>query len=151
MDINNDISSIISDALMDIITIVSGFSLEVLSEERDDEFYDMTGVMIIYGDINGVFFVSANEADMRLFCSYMTGVPIEDIKKEDYIDAMSEFANMTAGSAKLRLGNSEYIFTLSSPYILESKEMSISTKKKVSVLSTTFGKSDIKIKMKLVY
>jgi len=147
----DELSAVFTESFLEVISTSAGIKLDAISSESDTEFCTMTAAICLNGRKPGMLFISANESTAKILCSYMTGVPIEDVTKEDSIDAMCEFANMTAGNAKLRLGNSEFLFTLSPPFILESKEMSITTKKKIHVISTTFGKSDIKIKTKLVY
>ena len=150
MDIDK-LDLVFSDVLTEIVSIVSGFSLEVLSQEEENNFEDMTGVMCLNGKKCGILFISANEDIMRILCSYMTAIPQPEIKKEDMEDALCELVNMTAGSAKLRLSASDYAFNLSSPYVIKGQNMLIVPKNKTHVISKVLGNEEITIKLKVVY
>ena len=151
MDIENKLGSIFSDVLMEIITTVSGFSLDVLSEETDVDFEEMTGVMSLNGKKNGILFITAKETDMRQLCSYIIGVVQDEITKEDVEDSLCELVNMTAGSVKLRLSGSDYLFNLSSPFLLKGQSMNIKCKNKTRIISKTLGNGEISVKLKVVY
>jgi len=147
----DELSTIFADSFLEVISTSTGIMLDVVSSENDFEFFNMTSVICLNGSKQGMLFVSAKDSIAKILCSRMTGISEDDVTDEDCIDAMCEFANMTAGNAKLRLGNSEYLFTLSSPFIIEGNEMSITTKKKVRVISKTFGNGELEVKMKLMY
>jgi len=151
MDPRVDIGFVFADALLEVISTVSGFSLEETDQEPDVNFNDMTAVMNFYGEMSGMLFVSSNKPDMRAICSYMIGVPIEDVTDSDIEDALCELANMTAGNAKLRFGHAENVFTLTPPFLIKGKTMSISAKSKTHVVSRTLGNGDISVKLKIVY
>ena len=145
-----ELDAVFIDAFSEVISTSTGVALELISSESDPGFFDVTAGINLSGNKQGMLFISAAHDTALTLCSYMTGVMKEDATEEDIIDAMCEFANMTAGNAKLRLGNSEFLFSLSSPFVIEGKEMSITTKRKVHVLSTTFSCNDFSIKMKLI-
>jgi len=151
MDIENKLGSIFSDVLMEIIATISGFSLNVLSEETDVDFEEMTGVMSLNGKKNGILFITAKETDMRQLCSYIIGVVQDEITKEDVEDSLCELVNMTAGSVKLRLSGSDYLFNLSSPFLLKGQSMNIKCKNKTRIISKTLGNGEISVKLKVVY
>ena len=150
MDRNIDAAVIFTSALTEVISTVSGFSLEVLSQEPDNGFDAITGVMNLHGNLSGILFVSSSEADMRTICASMIGVPLPEIKNEDAEDALCELTNMTAGSAKLRFGYTEDAFSLSPPFIIRGKEMTLATKGKTQVVARTIGNGDITVKLKVV-
>jgi len=139
------------DAFTEVISTSTGVKLDVISSSNESSLEDYNGVISLSGSKPGMLFISAGYDDSVILCSKMTGVLKEEITKDDIIDTLCEFANMTAGNTKLRLGNSEYMYTLSSPFFLEGKDISIITKKKVRVVSTVFGNDAVTIKMKLVY
>jgi len=137
--------------LFEVVSTSTGVKFDVVSSACEYDFFEMTSAICLNGSKPGMLFVSADYSTTSVLCSSMTGVPIEEVTKEDCVDALCEFVNMTAGNAKLRLGNSEYLFTLTSPFVLEGKDMTIFTKKKVHVLSTVFASDDLTLKMKVVY
>jgi len=147
----DELSTIFVDSFLEVISTSTGINLDVISSESDTEFSNMTAVICLSGSKPGMLFISADADTAKALCSYMIGVSKDSVTQEDCIDAMCEFANMTAGNAKLRLGNSEFLFTLSSPFIIEGKEMFMTAKKKVHVISTSFGSNELNIKMKLMY
>ena len=151
MDINHDLGSIFSDALTEVISTISSFSVKLLSQEKDNDFEDITGIMSLNGEKIGTFFVSAKELDMRLLCSYMIGVHRAEVTKDDIEDIVCELVNMTAGSVRLRLAGTDYAFDLSQPYVVKGINMSIVTKKKTRLISRTIGNDEISVKLKVIY
>ena len=151
MDIDKELSVIFSEVLKEIIATFSGFSLDIMSNEADNDFDEMTGVMSLNGEKNGILFLSAKEKDIRSLCSYIIGADNDEITGEDIEDTLCELVNMTAGSAKLRLSGSDYVFNLSAPFILKGQNMRVVGKKKTRVISNTLGNDEITIKVKVVY
>ena len=145
---------IFADALTEVIFKLTGFSFEALpvKSEHDVEFDGMIGGMSLRGDKkSGLIFISAGEYDLKILCSYMTGVPKDAVTKDDIGDALCELVNMTAGNAKLRLGDTDYMFSLSSPFIIRGRDMSITTKDRVNVVSRVLGNGQVSVRMKVVY
>jgi len=151
MNTDDRLELIFSDVLKEIVSTISGFSLEVLSGEEDKSFEDMIGVMSLNGRSNIMLFVSAKETDMRILCSYMTGIPLDEVTENDTEDALCELVNMAAGSAKLRLGGSDYVYTLSPPFAVKGQNMSIAAKNKTHVISRVLGNGEISVKLKLFH
>jgi len=147
----DELGSIFADSLLEVISKISGFSLEVLSSERDAEFSGMVGVMALNSQKRGMIFISAGEYNMRVLCSFMTGVPKNEVTKDDIEDALCELVNMTAGNAKLRINDENYAFTLTPPFVINGENMSIITKKRVHVVSRILGDGEIFVKLKIVY
>jgi CheY-specific phosphatase CheX len=60
---------------------------------------------------------------------------------------------MTAGSVKLRINDEDYIFGITPPFIISGENISISTKKRVRVISSILSDAagDISVKLKIVY
>jgi len=150
IDMNTDVGFIFTDALTEVISTVSGFTLEVLSQQCDDSFGDMTGVLGFHGELSGVLFISSSEADLRTICSYMIGVHFSEVSQRDIEDALCELTNMTAGSAKLRFGYTENVFNLSLPFIIKGKDVSVAVKDRTCVITRTLGNENISIKLKVV-
>ena len=150
-NIDSKLGSIFSDVLAEIIFTVSGFSLELLSNDKDNDFDEMTGVMSLNGKKNGILFISVKETDMRRLCSFILGVDDNNVTNEDVEDALCELVNMTAGSSKLRLSGSDYVFNLSSPFLLKSQSMNITGKKKTRIISRRIGNEEISLRIKIVY
>ena len=151
MDIENKLGTIFSNVIMEIISTISGFSLDVLSQEKDNNFDEMTGVMNLSGKKSGMLFISIKEADMRLLCSYMIGVPQDELTQNDVEDALCELVNMTAGSAKLRLSDTDYVFSLSAPFLLKSQGMNIVVKNKTRIISKVIGNNEVSLRFKVVH
>jgi len=147
----DELGAIFAESLAEVISKISGFSLGVLSSDHDPDFAGMVGVMNLNSKKRGMIFISSGEYNMRVLCSFMTGVPKNEVTKEDIHDALCELVNMTAGNAKLRISDEDYMFTLSSPFIIDGENMSIITKKRVHVVSNILGDGEIFIKLKIVY
>jgi CheY-specific phosphatase CheX len=151
VDIDKQLGRVFADSLLEVVSVTAGFYYEVLSEERDNEFSELTGVMHLRGKKMGMLFVSANEDAMKILCSCMMGVSQNEVTREDIEDALCEVMNMTAGNAKLRLGNSEYVYELTSPVLLRGESMSVATKRRTHFISRTIGNSEMSIKIKVIY
>ena len=145
------LGSIFTESLIDVISKISGFSLDVLSTGNDPNLDENVALMSLNSIKTGMILISAGEPDMRTICSYMEGVSEAEITNEDIKDVLCELLNMTAGNAKLRLGDTEYMFTLSSPVLIHGNELTISTKKRVNVISRLIGNEEISIKLKVIY
>lgn len=151
MDIQDKLGHIYSGALTEVIATTTGTHLRVESMESENELDDITGVMCLNGKKSGILFVSAKEADVRIICSRFIGVKASDVTNEDIDDTICELVNMTAGSAKLRLGDTDYMFSLSQPFSIKGKNVSITTKAITHVVAGTLSNEDISIKFKAVY
>jgi len=151
MNIYDQLGSVFSAALSQVVMTSTGVSLSVLSRENDGHFGRLLGVMNLNGKKSGMLFISAEESDLRVLCSKMTGLPPSEVTVEDIEDALGEFVNMTAGSAKLRLSDTGFLFTLSPPFIIEGENMSIAVKRKTHVSSAVLGDGNITVSMKVMY
>ena len=151
MESINKLGSVYSEALKEVIGTVSYIHLDVSSREPDNSFDDITGVMYLQGRKNGMLFVTAKESDVKVICSNMTGVPLKDVTTADVDDTMCELVNMTAGSAKLRLSDTDYMFVLLQPFVIKGKDVSIVTKSITKLEAGTLTNGDISIRFKIVY
>ena len=145
------LSFIFVDALTEVISKMAGISFDILSTEVDSGFDEITGVMSLNGANFGLIFISAEEASLRVICSYMTGIPGNEITKDDLEDAVCEIVNMTAGNAKLRTNNAEQIYEISPPFVISGENMSVNTKKRTNIISRVLGNGEISIKLKLIF
>ena len=150
MDIRK-LGTIYLNALAEVISTTTGIHLHVKSQENDFSFGDITGVMSLDGQKKGMLFVSAKIADVRVLCSNMIGVPLADVVNDELDDTVCELVNMTAGSAKVRLSDTDYMFSLTQPFVIKGKDMSLVTKASTDITSGTLGNNDITIKLKIVY
>ena len=151
MDIYNELGLIYSEALMEVISKVTGVRLKVVSQDDDDGFEDITGVMSLNGKKSGMLFVTASTADIRVLCSYFVGVTLSEVTESDVEDAICEFANMTAGNAKMSLSGTDYMFTLAQPFTVKGADMSIISKNRTRVISRTLSDGNVTVKIKVVY
>ena len=147
----DELGSIFTQVLIEVVSIVSGFSLDVLSTERDPYLDGTFALMRLNGARGGMLIISAEDDGIRTLCSYMEGVPGDEITKEDEEDILGELVNMTAGNAKMRLNDTEYMFSISTPLIINGSNISITTKKRVNVISRVLGNGEISLKMKIIY
>ena len=139
------------EALKEVISTVTGIHLQVGSRQSNKDFDDITGVMYLNGKKSGMLFVTANKDDVRVLCSHFIGVPLEEVTPDDLEDAMCEFVNMTAGNAKLRLTDTDYMFTLLQPFVITGKDVTIVTKKITQVEAGTLTNGEVSISFKAVY
>ena len=147
----DQLGSIFAGALAEVISTTSGFSLDVVSSDEDACFNEMIGVMSLNGKNCGMIFICAEEPVMRLLCSFMTGVLEDEVSKDDIDDALCEIVNMTAGNAKLRFNDADQMFTLSPPFVISGKNMSLLTKKRINVISRVLGNGEISVKLKVFF
>ena len=145
------LGDIFAQALSEIIAKVSGFSFDVLSAEDDTNFDECVALMSLNSIKGGVLFVSVEEESLRVLSSYMVGLPEDEIKKADMEDVLCELVNMTAGNAKLYLNDTKYIFSLSLPFVISGTGLSITAKKRATVISRTLGNGEVSVKLKIVY
>ena len=145
------LGTIFADALTEVISTTTGFELEITPSEDKSGFGGMLGLMSLNGKNHGLVFISAEEAVLRVICSFMTGIPKEEVSRADIEDALGELVNMTAGSAKLRFNDTEQLYTLSPPFIIQGGNMSMTTKKRVDVISRVLGNGEISVKLKVVF
>ena len=152
-----ELGTVFADALTEVISKVSGFMFEDMRPETDEldedaHFDGMIGIMSLNANNKNIMiFLSAEEKTMKVICSYMSGVTQDEITKDDMDDALCELVNMTAGNVKLRIGGTDYIFTLSVPFAVNGGNMSIITKKRVNIFSRVLGNGEISVRLKIVY
>jgi len=151
MEAFEKLGTIYQSALKEVISTTSSIDLQIKPQESDYGFGEIVGVMYLNGEKSGMLFVSATENDVRILCSHIIGVPISDITSDELDDTMCELVNMTAGSAKLRLSDTEFMFSLSQPFVIKGKDVSIVTKKIAQVVSGTLSNGNISVKIKVMY
>ena len=150
MDIRK-LGTIYLNALAEVISTTAALQLHVKSQDNDFSFNEIVGVMSLDGQKKGMLFVSAKAADVRLLCSNMIGAALADVTNDDIDDTMCELVNMTAGSAKVRLSETEYMFSLTQPFVIKGKDMSLVTKPSTDISTGILGSNDITVKLKIVY
>ena len=139
------------EALTEVIATATCIHLEIDSRDSSKDFKDITGVMYLHGNKDGVLFVTANEDDARTLCSRFIGVLPEEVTSDDMDDIMCELVNMTAGNAKMRLGETDYMFTLLQPFVIKGKNVSIATKNITKIEAGTLTDGEISIGFKVIY
>jgi len=151
MEILEKLGHIYSGALTEVIATVTGIHLQVESMDSENELGDIIGAMCLVGKKNGILFVSAKKDDIRILCSRFIGIPVEEVLEKDIDDTICELVNMTAGSAKLRLGDTDYMFSLTQPFSIKGNDISIVTKAITHVIAGTLTDGKISVKFKAVY
>jgi len=139
------------DSLKDVIATSTGIHLEKGSGGSDNDFGDITGGMFLNGKKSGMLFVTADENDVRVLCSNLTGTPLDEVTSDDLDDTMCELVNITAGSAKLRLNGSDYMFSLLQPFVIKGKDVSIITKSITKIIAGTLTNGEISVSFRAVY
>jgi len=139
------------DALTEVISKMAGCVFNVLSSEDDNSFDENTAVMSLNGKNHGMLFITAKENAMRVICSCMTGIPQNEVTKDDIEDNLCELVNMTAGSAKVRTNNMEQTYMITPPFVINGNNISIKTKERINVISRTLGNGEISIKLKVIF
>lgn len=147
--LQDKIGVLFTDALIEIVSKVAGYALDMISSDPDSSFDDIVSFIHIGGAVSGTVFLSGSESVMRLLCAHMVGLPQNEITREDIDDALSELANMTAGNVKLRMGAA--MQTLSMPCVMSGRDMKITTKKRVALLCRSLGNTEIRIKLKVMF
>ena len=150
MDVIDNLGAVFTDALAEIIATATGVHIGGVPVETDAGFFELTGAMSLCSKKGGILFISAAKPDIRALCSCMIGVPESEVSEADIEDALCEFVNMTAGNAKLRLSNPDYMFSLSSPFIIKGKNIAIITKNRTRVISRVLGNGDVSVKLTFV-
>ncbi len=140
-----------ADVTSEIVSKIAGFSLAIASSDQDGKFREMVGVMQLSGKNSGTLFISAYEHDLRALCSAMAGMPASEVSQADMDDALCELVNMVAGNAKLRLGNTAYSFSLTTPFLLKGKSISLSTKKRIPIIARTLACEELSLKLKVIF
>ncbi len=142
---------VFADVTIEIVSTIAGFSLAIASSEQDGGFHEMIGAMQLSGKNSGTLFISASERDLRALCSAMTGAAQGEIETGDMDDALCELVNMVAGNAKLRLGNTAYSFNLTTPFLLKGGDISLTTKRRIPIISSTLSSSELSLKVKVIF
>ena len=150
MDAIDNLRVVFTDALAEVISTVTSVHLQCVPADEDAGLEELTGVMSLYSKKGGTLFITAKEPSIRILCSNMTGIPEEEVTGEDIEDTLCEFVNMTAGSAKLRISDPDYIFTLSLPFIVKGKDVTIDSKRKSHVFSEVLENGEISIRLRFV-
>jgi len=150
VDAIDNLRIIFTDALAEVIRTVTSVHLKCVPADEDACFEELTGVMSLYSKKGGTLFVTAKEPAIRTLCSNMTGIPEEEVTVDDIEDTLCEFVNMTAGSAKLRISDPDYIFTLSLPFIVKGKDVTIDSKRKSHVFSEVLENGEISLRLRFV-
>ena len=147
----DELGNIFADVLVEVISTISGFSLNVLSSEPKTDSDELVGLVSLNGLKSGMLLISAEKATMRTLCSFMTGVPKDAVTKDDVDDALYELVNIVAGNAKVKLGGSGYLFTCSSPFVISGENLSIITKKRTCIITRVLGGNEISVTLRIIY
>jgi len=147
----DQVGRIFTDAMIDVLATSTGLDFTVFSEDADIELNDMVSFLSLFGDNNGMLFISANEKVSLTLCAQMTGTKASDIVKSDIDDALCELTNMIAGNAKLRFNNAGTVYTLSPLFLMRGSNMTVTSKKRVTLVSRTLVCDKMSIKLKVVF
>ncbi|MDR0248768.1 MAG: chemotaxis protein CheX [Oscillospiraceae bacterium] len=144
-----ELCGIFSDALAEVLAVSTGAQYHPVSVRPGETLCAVAGMMTLAGQKHGLLLIHASEAAMREVYTLMTGA--DDVTDADITDTACEIVNMTAGSAKLRLGGSDYAFSLTTPLVIKGDGMSLFAKQRVSVFDAALECAGSLIHIKLVY
>jgi len=147
----DQIGRIFTDAMIEVLATSTGLDFSVSSEDADINLNDMVSFLSLYGENNGMLFISASEKVSLTLCAQMTGTKASEIIKSDVDDALCELANMVAGNAKLRFNNAGTVYTLSPLFLVRGSNMTINSKKRVNLISRLLVCDKMTIKLKIVF
>ena len=153
MDIREYLGSIFSTVLAEVIRTVSGFWLAIkpLGHDTAADEEKITSMMRLRGSINGAVILSAAPSDIKIICSSMIGVPLEEVTSEDIEDTLRELVNMTAGGAKLRLSDTDFAFALAPPFIAKEEDLDYIASMEDQSCTIALGNESIAITLQVAY
>ncbi|MCL2741128.1 MAG: chemotaxis protein CheX [Oscillospiraceae bacterium] len=138
-------------SLAEVVSAATGLTFAALEGGVHRVGEGMVGAMGLYGGNRGILLISAEEADLRLLSSRMTGTPPGDVTDADMGDTLCEIVNMTAGGAKLRLSGEEDAFTLSMPFIITGQAMDVSFKGRAGVVAGRLGDGEASLSLRVMF
>ena len=145
------IGNIFTDASVEVLSASTGLNFDISSKKCECDLDDMVSFLSLYGENNGMLFISASQAAARSLCASMTGTKESEVVADDVGDALCELTNMVAGNAKLRFNNAGTVYTLSPLFLITGKEMIINTKKRINVVSKCLVCDNLSIIVKVIF
>jgi len=101
-------------------------------------FGDVSGVMGITGDTEGVVAITFHQDLAFDMVSRMVGCAESDLAAEDVYDGIGEIINMISGNAKNALGDSKFSFNISLPTIIMGHGHQIAHQRNLPVVVIIF-------------
>ena len=147
----DQVGAIFTDATAEVFAASTGLDFKVFPCECDIKLDDMVSFLTLFGENNGMLFISASETVSRTLCANMTGAKASEVLVDDINDALCELANMVAGNAKLRFNNAGSVYSLSPLFLIRGKDMSLQSKKRVAIFTKHLTCGDLSILLKVVF
>jgi CheY-specific phosphatase CheX len=146
-----ELKDVYTDAFKEVIATLTGFELEEVPGGLENAFPGNCGMMRLGGDKYGILLISSDPKSLTVLCSYITGVPTGEITPEELDDTLGELVNLTAGGAKVRLNDTNYMLSIHTPITIRGDNISLSVKKRTQVLTSVLRNDEISVGLTLVY
>jgi chemotaxis protein CheX len=140
-------------ALGEAIATMAGITLDWAEQPANSEIRfkndAITGGMVLSGKHKAVLLITADTASAREIVSWMTGFESLELADTDLGDGIVELVNMTAGSARAELNESENAFQLTSPFAITGTDLKLITKRNTAVYSARFNADNVQLFLKV--
>ena len=93
-------------------------------KKADDASYDISGVVGLTGQVQGLVVLSFREAPALEVVGRFLGEPVSKVD-DQVLDAVGELANIVAGGAKKALVDAEYDLKISIPSVIRGRDHKI--------------------------
>jgi len=154
------LNSVYTEAIMDVISALAGIELKESNDLLDlhiskssETIHYVMGLMFLKGQHHAVLGITASFHTMRILCSYMLGVSLVKVSYDDVQDAICELVNMTAGSVKTRLRDTEYEALLTTPFAITGVDLNLYIKERVAQIESILldEETDIRLHLQVIY
>lgn len=139
--INMEVVNPFLEATVEVIKTMTGTEAirnDLFLKKNYSLFGDISGVMGISGDTEGVVVLTFPEKLGYYLVAKMVGCPEADLVLEDLKDGVGEFVNMISGLAKTALSKTDYRFSYSVPTVIVGHGHQITHTKNVPVVVLVF-------------
>lgn len=144
----------ISTAVKDVVRIMAGLELNeirAVSENTEALVEEITGLLIMTGDMNVLLSLGLSRNSAIAFTVYMTGAANSQLKDSDLNDCVAELVNMIAGQLKTQLANLGQHYKNLPPIVVAGKNYDVVHKNKVENTCKRFRAGSIDFVLKAYY
>lgn len=143
-----------SNAAIDIVSTAAGVEIhEKKSGTAENEkcISQVSGVMLLCGEKNGVLSLTMSQGTAAVLVSYMTGASPGEICIEELCDGVAELTNMIAGRAKVDLQGTDYHYNITPPFSIVGENYSTVYKSRVLRIFKRFTIEDMTLNLEVLY
>lgn len=146
----SEVEKAFSAAILDVIATMAGLMPQKapvpVTVERG-----ITGAMTLVGKKSLLATISMPVDTAGILVSYMTGIYISELTGEDICDGVAELVNMVCGRAKTMLADTDYSFTLTSPFVITGEKHNLYHKSNVVKVQSQITLENAAIGMELIF